>query len=356
LRSIVFRLDFGHKFGGGHLKRCLSISDSIKKKLRKYFIVEIKSKNEINLALRIAKKYKIKKKFFRFLTSFDVNDELKTLREINKKNKVKSLVVDFSNLNKIKNSTKVKNFITKSNDITRNINLIDSLYGESLSKKNKILKIKNLITPYWGAKKNKNYKRHFNGEKYFILNIKKNEKKIKKKNIRNIMISAGQTDPKKITKVILKNIRKNLFMKKFFLKIIIGNGFKKNYIKELNKEKKHWYKNLTFIKNCNDISPVLKWADIGIISSGLTKYELCNYGVIPIIISYDKLSDKLSKKFQKARCSEYVGIYNKLKKESIITNIKKFSENINKVRVLSFRCQNLIDGLGKRRVIKIISK
>ena len=68
------------------------------------------------------------------------------------------------------------------------------------------------------------------------------------------------------------------------------------------------------------------------------------------------LSDKLSKKFQKARCSEYVGIYNKLKKESIITNIKKFSENINKVRVLSFRCQNLIDGLGKRRVIKIISK
>ena len=153
MRSIVFRLDFGHKFGGGHLKRCLSISDSIKKKLRKYFIVEIKSKNEINLALRIAKKYKIKKKFFRFLTSFNVNDELKTLREINKKNKVKSLIVDFSNLNKIKNSTKVKNFITKSNDITRNINLIDSLYGESLSKKNKILKIKNLITPYWGAKK-----------------------------------------------------------------------------------------------------------------------------------------------------------------------------------------------------------
>ena len=356
MSSIIFRLDFGHKFGGCHFKRFLTISDSIKKKFKKYFLVEVRSINEVNLALRIAKQYQIQKKFFRFLTGLNINNELKILNKINKENKIKSFVIDFSNSDKIKNSIKVKNLITKSNDITKNINLIDSLHDESLSKKNKILKIKNLITPYWGAKKNKNYKRHFSGEKYFILNLKRNTKKNRnKKEIRNIMISAGQTDPKKITKVILKNIRKNIFLKKFFFKIIIGNGFKKNYIKELNNERKYWNKNLVFIKNCSDISPVLRWADIGIISSGLTKYELCNYGVIPIIISYDKLSDKLSKKFQKARCSEYLGVYNNIKKESIIRKIKKFSENLNKASLLSSRCQNLIDGLGKRRVIKIIS-
>ena len=85
MKSIVFRLDFGHKFGGGHLKRCLTISESMKIKNKKYFIVEVNSKNEINLALKIAKQYKIKKQFFSFLNNFSVNNELKILKKINKK-------------------------------------------------------------------------------------------------------------------------------------------------------------------------------------------------------------------------------------------------------------------------------
>jgi len=356
LKTILFRVDFSNQFGGGHLKRCLTISSSLSRNFKKYLIIEVKRKNEIFLAKKIIKGYGINSNNIKFFYDFAPSKEIKFLEKKFFHKKINFIVLDFSNLGKIKKIHKIKKYISKLNIFTKKIFLIDSLGKEQLSRNN-LFKIDSLITPYAGSEKNRIYSKHFYGGKYFVLNTKKKRHKRKIKQPKKVLITAGQTDPKKVTNKILGSLYKyKNYFKSLEFKVIIGNGFEAEYIKKLNIYKNQKDLNFIFIKNSKDISQHLRGSDIGICTTGLTKYELCYYGVYPIIIAIDQTSHILQKRFDRFKCSDYIGISSQITGLKIIHGVLRALRNRNLRKDFLKRGSKLIDGNGGKRITNTIIK
>ena len=357
MKTILFRLDYGENFGGGHLSRCLILAKDLQRKFKIIFIIQVKSKRNIYSCKKLILKNLHKKIQIFFLKNLNFNNELKLHKKLNVKFKISKIIFDFANIEKTKLKSNLANYFDKLKKINKNIILIDSFAREALANKIK-LNLSMLITPYIGAKKNKLYKTHYYGGNYFVIRAKKLKKRVIRKKVKNILISCGQSDHKKITSKVLKILctKKELF-KNIKIKVVIGNDFKKDYINELVKIKKDKFKNFNiyFIKNCFNLSEYIASADICLISTGLTKYECIFYKSLPIIISFDNLSDNQQKKFQLYRSSIYLGQIRYLNKDNLIYNIKNLIKKYNLRKNIINNGSKIFDGRGTKRLIKILS-
>ncbi len=358
MKTILFRLDYGKSFGGGHLARCLILAKFLQKKYQVIFIIQNKDQKNLNSCKRLIRKELHKNIKIFFLKNFNFKNEFRLNHQLNINHKVSKVIFDFSNFEKVKVKSKLVTYFDKLSKINKNLFLIDSLGEEALTTKKKF-KLSVLITPYLGAKKNNLYQKHYFGGSYFVMRVKNFKKKNEiKKKVKNILITCGQSDHKKITYRILKILcfQSNLF-KDIKLNVVIGNDFEKKYIKQLiNFKKKNFNKfKITFIKNCSDLSEYISTSDISLITTGLTKYECIFYKSVPIIISFDNLSHKLQKKFQAFKSSIYLGQIRYLKKTSLIYNMENLLKNYNLRKKIIKNGSKIFDGRGFERVIKILS-
>lgn len=224
MKVIFFRLDYNSSIGGGHLKRCLSISKILSQKFKFIFLIEINEKDKNNI-----KKHLINKKNYQyfFTEKFFPKKEFFFLTKIKKEYKKVLFLFDISNIYKIKDINKVKFFFKKTTFIENKI-IIDSVKHEALLPHLKKLKLGIVITPYDNVKKYFGHFKHFIGRKYFFYDpILKPQKKIKKTFVQNILISFGNSDKKKISLFCAKSLSKISIY--YNIKIVVGPMFESNF-------------------------------------------------------------------------------------------------------------------------------
>ncbi len=104
------------------------------------------------------------------------------------------------------------------------------------------------------------------------------------KEVENILILFGGTDPNDLTQKTLKALKAVLIENKIQCTIILGLGYEKQ--NEIEEEiKNNEYKNVKILKNVGQISKYMKEADIAISSCGRTMYELACMGVPTILLA-----------------------------------------------------------------------
>ena len=193
--------------------------------------------------------------------------------------------------------------------------------------------------------KRKKYPNLFVGTKYAVL--QKNEK-FKKKNLKlkKVLISCGGTDFKKLTLKLIQILKKNSYLK---ICAIIGPHFDKS---EKSKILSLENKNIKIMSNVDNISKVAKNYDLGIITSGLTKYELLSIRMRFAVISENKEFFRFHYPFSRKKLCYDLGYFKNFKLleakiNNLIYNFKNFDQ------LVKFKS---IDTNGSDRLIKIAQR
>ncbi|NHJ20058.1 MAG: hypothetical protein EAX91_03870 [Candidatus Lokiarchaeota archaeon] len=254
--KILIRVDGYNEIGLGHIYRSITLAN----RLNEHDILFV-SIEEYKLGIKLIEKnnfdlktIKNDKELFNIITEFKptiiINDILDTKKKyIEDLKKLKLFVVNFEDLG---DGSKLADL------------LINALYEERRSK----------TTHYWG-------------KDYYILREEflKIEHKYIQKDIKNILITYGGTDPNNYTKRIL-NILNELKLNKVKINVILGLGYKDPH--ELIDVVKNLDLDVTIKQNIKNISTYMSEADIAFTSAGRTVYELASIGIPTIVLAQNK--------------------------------------------------------------------
>ena len=154
-------------------------------------------------------------------------------------------------------------------------------------------------------------------------------------------------------------IEKNIFENnKFKIEILVSNDKDKHF--------RLWKKKISFLVNFKNLdinlyvrSPdfykKLNKADIAIVAGGLTVFEAINAGAAPIGLPQYSHQLNTLKKLRNYGAVKISGETMLLNKKNFLLEINKLINSYNERLKIIQKGQNLIDGKGSRRVIKIIS-
>ena len=221
MKYLCFRVDCDHSVGGGHLQRCLNIANSIKSNTKFVFFVETNKRNKKDIN-KILKNRKII-----FFNKFNPKNEIKIFRELEKKNQDITYIFDVCNSKKIKKKKIFIKYIKDLSSLNKSY-FIDGNKNESMIKYLKNDDFNGVISPYFVKK---NFKKHYQGLKYFVFDPKNKNGKIKYNKIKKLLISFGNSDPKNITELVLKSLLQ--LKQRYHINVIIGPMFKKKLIEKI---------------------------------------------------------------------------------------------------------------------------
>lgn len=176
-----------------------------------------------------------------------------------------------------------------------------------------------------------------------------NEKKTVNKNVKNILIMSGGTDPYGL----LLELTKNLDLSKYdCVKVICGR-----YYKDMQALKSFgaMHDNIIIINHTDQIKKHMTEADVVISAGGTTLYELCACGTPSI--SYSMADNQLLnvEQFCEDKLIPYAG---DLRQDAVVSNVLALLESqsmqYESRKEVSSKMQELIDGRGAKRIARKI--
>jgi spore coat polysaccharide biosynthesis predicted glycosyltransferase SpsG len=331
--NILFRTAGGSakqkKLGFGHINRCISLAENLKK-CRISFLIEDYGGGEDF----------IRKKGFNDISKLNKSEnlikEFKTIEKSILKNNIDVLIFDKYKPN--------KNYIRKLKKIVR-IVVITDLYDFDYSAD---LVINGFIGLQNKKIRNKNRSFCLLGPSYQILNKKFNENRIKNNPKFDILLTFGGFDEKNILNEILFYLKK--YQSKFKIRVILGPGIKK--MKNINKYEEFFGNNLSIVDKTLDMKKEIENSRFGICSGGITTYEFASSNTPFAIVCQEKHQLKTAEEWEKQKIAVNLGLIGRNSKK-----IKKFIIQIIDDDLSSFKIKkNFIDGKGTSKVALEILK
>lgn len=320
------RVEMGGNIGSGHIYRCLSLAEEMKKNKKsiiffisnkkkflqhskKFSYIELKGKNEDE---RIDEC----KKYIKFLKYFII-DLPKHEQKYGKKLENENVVI-INDLGNIRVFSKI---------------LINGSIVKKFQKYKRI---------------NKNTK-FLVGSKYMLIRKDFTTYKIKNKKInkliKNILLVFGGSDEKNTTKKILEYLPKKFFK----ITIIIGPD-NKNKIDFINYNQIYQIK---VLEKPNNIASLFSNQDLIISSTGITIYELACLGIPTIMIPVNSAQKESAKSMKRKGFGEIVELDTINKKK--FNKIYEKMENVMYRKKMSINGKKIVDGKGVDRVFKILN-
>ncbi len=278
MRNIIIRTFGGKDTGYGHYYRCLSLAKAIKLTAKNVHIIFLVNKELHSL---------IQTTGFNFIISNDLNDDLRIIENLD----VVLFIFDSylgndGYLRHIKNSTRLM-LIDDNNDI----------YDSSIPN---IIYNGNIHAEGLGYKYIKEQTRLL-GPEYLIMKEEYWGNKIPLFSKDRVLITTGGTDEYGIVLNIMNGI-KGLDIN---VRIIIGPGYRNNYIKEIKKNKTQ---NMELIHKPSSLKEYIDSSKIVITAGGSTVYEVISQRSIPVIFSIVDNQDLMCGALQEMGV-EYLGKY-----------------------------------------------
>ncbi|UCB58130.1 MAG: UDP-2,4-diacetamido-2,4,6-trideoxy-beta-L-altropyranose hydrolase [Thermoplasmatales archaeon] len=336
--TIAFRFDAASNIGIGHLMRCLALAEELIKRGNK--CVFLTKTIEEKLIKKIQKAGCIYEKLPKEL---DILNDVKNLISYCIKNEIRWVVIDHygietyylenlkkQNLNVLSVDDTANTFYPS--DIVINQNIGAEKLNFLTSDKTKLLLGTNYV-----LMRNELLKRHL---------------KKPKKEVKNILITLGGTDPDNFILKVLKNLED--IDQKIKRTVILG-PFNKNNDK-IEKYKKNTNQNIEIIRSPEDITDAYLNSDIAISAGGTSSYELAYFGIPNIIITVADNQENIAYEMNKEQVSISIGRKPEFKPEILKNNIKTLIDNHSLRSKMSEKGKKLIDGKGKIRVVDFMER
>lgn len=326
MQNVIIKADASETIGFGHVKRCLTLARAFR---GDNFYVRFSGENQLTKQL-------VEQAGFPFIHIDDTDDFLSLLID----EKVSVVIVDTyeitaSYLQNIKTLVPILAYVDDlcafdyPVDIVINGNINADLlpYPKGSSKKYLLGPKYNMISEVYAGLPARNVS----------LNVEK------------IMITTGGTDNHNLTETLIHWIRGVKAFDQIELHVVIGAGFKnKDALLALNS------RNIVLYENLNDLSSLMKKADLAISSSGSTLYELCASGVPTLSIIIVDNQVEIADQMDKSGLVRCVGWFNKLEKDKFVNELKSLCDDYDMRKIMVNRQQLLLDGNGAWRIVNEI--
>ena len=348
-RKLFIRADAGTKIGTGHIMRCLTLAESLKKKFSEVFFIS----NDIlgNLSEYVEssgyKVYRIRgyshiegqrlqPDTYRKYIENDVSQCKKIIDlHTNAKN---WLLVDHYGIDR-RWESKIRNKVEKIIVIDDLANrkhdcniLIDQNFYENTINRYRGLVPKNCV--------------QMSGPKYTLLRSEFiiARKKLKRKNkLKRILISFGGSDPTNETSKAIRGL--NLLNLQYKTDVVVGNSNpNKNSIKRLCSS----IPSISFHYQISNMAKIMANADLAIGGGGSMTWERCCMGLPTIVAILSENQHQLTEEVAKIGCVINLGQAGYLRPEDYANAIKGM--NVKTIQNMSKKCLHLVDGNGTRRV------
>jgi spore coat polysaccharide biosynthesis predicted glycosyltransferase SpsG len=301
----LFIVSGGKNVGTGHIKRCILLSDELKKK--NFYFIGTKDNKYFKIPNNI--NYEIKK--------FNKKNIL-TIIKFCEKLKIQSVIIDHTNLNfEIQKSLYKKYFLTVF-DNQQKINFIADVLINASPK----LSIKN----YKNRIKNKNIQLLL-GYNYSLISLP--PKKTKKNKPNSIFLCFGGGDDKQVLFKFLRYVKKTKINIGIKFNLIIG-PLNENYQKYKEYIKKSNLKNINLIFNPKNIYEIMQKCFLAVVSPGTLFYELSYYKKPTYIIYLNQKQKNLAMSWYKNGLIVNYQSHSKINFEKIKENIYLFNGLSNK--------------------------
>ncbi|MDD5006792.1 MAG: UDP-2,4-diacetamido-2,4,6-trideoxy-beta-L-altropyranose hydrolase [Syntrophorhabdaceae bacterium] len=345
VKDIYFRADSSVDIGTGHIMRCLTLADVLRKRgLNIHFICR-KYKGNINHIIE-KRGYIVHGLPPRIMNKTDM---LLTEEILKKENRRPDLLVsdhygiDASWESHIKGCVRRVMVI---DDFTSRRHHCDLLLNQNLYR-NMEKRYKGMVPE--GC-------RMLLGAKYILLReqflpLRKKQKQFNK-DVKRILVFVGGTDPTNETMKALKAIEL-LNRDDILIDVVVGVT---NPNKDTIKKVCALMPNARYYCQVDNIEELLFKADMAIGSGGSASWERCFIGVPSIIMSFADNQREISENLHREGIAINLGWYEEITSEDIAVAIRGLMNNPAKRMKMISKGKNIVDGKGAYRVADAIQK
>ncbi len=350
MRAIGFRVDGSPSIGMGHIMRSISLAKKFHSQgYIVYFLCRqqeganrIKSEGFEVVMLR-GQDSNIEGIGFNYGDASSLSTEVEELGDILKELNIQMLFIDSYNVS-FEYFIKIKSLVNK-------ICYIDDL--------NKFDYPVDVIINGNICAEDLNYKK-FSKDEILLLGLKYNLIRDEYKNIphrtikrevKDIMITTGGSDPYHITDKILSSFLESAYFKEIKLHVIVGSGFKTvdklSGIANINQ-------NVILYKDIKKMSEVMLKSDIAISAGGSTLYELCACGTPSMAFIVADNQKNIVECMAKQNYIQSLGWHYNLTSEKLREQLKALIADYKLREKMSLSMQSALDGEGVDRIYEVI--
>ena len=213
------------------------------------------------------------------------------------------------------------------------------------------------IAPYDGARRINPDSRtkHLLGADFVILRdefvLAARQKRTIRKSADRVLISMGGADPKRLTEKILKALCP-VTSKELQLKVLLGPAFTEQQHSAIINLAGEFGQRCEVLKNSSEMAALMLWADVGLISGGLTKYELAATGTPGISLAQNEEEDRLTALFATQKTLRHLGEGSAPAEEKLAKALLELLSDSDARKRMSSAGKHRVDGLGLDRVIQ----
>jgi len=340
MMKVVFRVDADEKVGTGHLMRCLTLANELRKYVQEVHFICRSSK--LIISNLVQKHGFVLHKIDSNITLQEQDaqqtcDVIKTL-----KGKPAWLIIDHYGLG--------SSFESKTRPIVKNIMVLDDFANrehdcDMLLDQNifAVDRYKELVPMSC---------QQLIGTRYALL---RNEFPLTRSQVNrdftrleNILVNFGGGDDRGlIEKSVLAILMQN--SNDIQCDVILGQA---NPNREYLIDFLAPYSNIKVFPHVNNIAELMMKADLAIGSGGSTIWERCCLGLPSIVVAVSDIEEQLATVCAEQNLISYLGRYEQISITDINQKIEYLLKNIGKLKQMSANGMNLVDGLGANSVVK----
>ncbi|MCP4634083.1 MAG: hypothetical protein GY855_14255 [candidate division Zixibacteria bacterium] len=192
----------------------------------------------------------------------------------------------------------------------------------------------------------------YNGPDYLILSSGVTEVDEPQKKVEEIFLCFGGYDHNDLTVKVLEAV--TVLKRRFKVTVLVGRAFLNEEVLISITENKN-VERVDIIKETSNIAYLLKKADIGIVSGGLTLYEAMNCGLPVMVLSQYEHQAITAARFHKAKAVIDLGLGSKVVESRLVAELENLCDDYRSRLSLSSKAASLVDGKGINRVAEIIN-
>jgi len=321
---VVFRTRGSHKQGMGDVTGSLAIADAFRDVSPQDTITFLVDNNREAIDAINARNYKIR-------VAADLDEEITCLKKIKP---------DVIIVNMLENDTeRLRNF--KQN--TRLLVTIDDAGSAA-----RLADIR--INPLYYTDNAITDPRYIALLKEFIQ--ANNTSKIIKEKIEVILITQGGADTYGFIPKIIKALYN--IEKECRIEVIIGPAFQ--HRDELEEALNNSQRNFYIIHNATNMCELMQRSDMAITAAGNTMFELACVGIPSIVICAEEFEEETAERMAKYGIVENLGFGGRVSPQKIYQSVSSLMDDKERRADMSRRGQDLVDGRGAERVVKLIKE
>jgi UDP-2,4-diacetamido-2,4,6-trideoxy-beta-L-altropyranose hydrolase len=170
-----------------------------------------------------------------------------------------------------------------------------------------------------------------------------------------ILVSCGGSDPFEITATSITALAQ-LHGRKLSVRVMLGPGFQSAYCDALIAMAQRSPHNIECLHSADSLAVHMRWADLAIATSGLTKYELAATGTPAVLISPDQKHAIANEPFAALGTAADLGWVERVTPSELASKVRSLLDDTQRRSAMARAGMRAVDGRGATRIAAALNE